>query len=209
MSDESTKVDIGDEPTQESGSTDSSNPPTEEQKIMGMPLGMFMRGGTTSWAHDQELAKHKADVAERRAKQDKDMEIASTPLEQGGGAMFTNYLTENANMDKAYVHLQYLSKNLRNVDFECLGDVTMMEDNELALILICPVCAQKVGLDLAHLTIRQSHKKWELDTRKAGELIIFDGQPYRSAGRIRECQRFRCSQCDWAGKIDDNKVYPD
>ncbi len=155
------------------------------------------------------VAETPAEKEARRAEADKERAIASIPIEQGGGVQYTNRMTDSPEAETAKVLLQYMMPHGREVEFECLGDVTISLTGELELILVCPRCiSQGVPHGRAQLKIAQSNKNWELDVRKAGEPILFDGAFYRSAGRVRECPLSRCPDCNWSFKIDDNKLYP-
>jgi hypothetical protein len=135
--------------------------------------------------------------------------------------MLTNHLTENTSAEQAYVELHFLNKRGEpwyefGEPVKCLADVVMLSATELALVIACPSCKAKgLPLDQCQLRIRQTNKHWELDTSKAGELILWveghnpDGtklvKPYRSAGVVRESERFRCD-CGWSARISMNKI---
>jgi hypothetical protein len=184
-----------------------------EPQVMGLPLGMFIKGGTTTIAHDNAVAEYKLDVARRRAVADQERAAAQRPVEEGGAIVHTNKLTDSPDANVAHVLLKYLTpqgeqKYANGNEFQCLGDIVMVSETELALILVCPGCMERgMPMDLCQIKINQSNRKWELDTRKAGELIMFDDHPYRSAGEIMDCERFSCSQCGWAARIDKNRVW--
>jgi hypothetical protein len=207
------------------------SPPVQEPssvepapKVFGLPLDMFVRGGTSSSANDKRIAELKFESQRRREVADQERAIAQVPVEQGGGKLFTNKLTDDPDVEQAYVELRFVTARGEPVyhngeEVKCLADITVLDADELAIIMVCPSCFSKtnVPLDQCQIRIRQSNKRFELDTSKAGELILWvEGRdilgkaivkPYRSAGLIRECERFQCD-CGWSARIVNNKVYP-
>lgn len=191
------------------------------QKLFGLPMEVFVRGGSSTFANDKRVAELKADAERRRAIADRERALSMKPVEQGGAKMFTNHLTDNSSVDQAYVELQFLNKRGEpwyefGEPVKCLADVVMLSATELALVIACPSCkARGLPLDQCQLRIRQSNKSWELDTSKAGELILWmeghnpDGtkiiKAYRSAGVVRESEKFRCD-CGWSARISMNKI---
>lgn len=206
---------------QEPSVNSSETPNSPPSSLFGLPMAMFVRGGSSTFANDKRVAELKADAEHRRALADKERALARLPVEQGGAQMFTNNLTDNAGVDQAYVELHFLNKRGEpwyqyGEPVKCLADVVMISATELALVIACPSCKERgLPLDQCQLRIRQSNKSWELDTSKAGELILWveghnpDGskiiKPYRSAGVIRESERFRCD-CGWSARISMNKI---
>lgn len=198
-----------------------SAPEATEKKLFGLPMEVFVRGGSSTFANDKRVAELKADAERRRAIADKERALSRLPIEQGGARMFTNHLTDNAGVDQAYVELQFLNRRGEpwyefGEPVKCLADVVMVSATELALVIVCPSCKAKgLPLDQCQLRIRQSNKAFDLDTGKAGELILWtegnnpDGtkiiKPYRSAGVVRESEKFRCD-CGWSARISMNKV---
>lgn len=186
----------------------------DTKKLILSPAEVFVKGGTTSSAHDKELAKYKAEVEERRRQADMDRASASLPTEEGGAIMHTNKLTDSPDVEQGYVLLEYVTATgkpqYHNGDqFQCLADVIMISEKELALILVCPQCMSKgLPMDLCQIKVNQSHRPWFLDTKKAGSMIEFDGKVYRSAGEVMDSDRIACMQCNWSVKIDKNKVWP-
>jgi hypothetical protein len=171
---------------------------------------VMVKGGTRSGKHDRYIAQQKAEAEARRADADAERKAARTGAEDGQASLYTCQLTDHPDVKQAYVHLTYPGRGAREVLFEGIGDIIMPADpafpNELALIIFCPQCLKNGPADHAMCTIRQSNRKWELDTRKAGELFMFEGQPYRSAGIVRDGEPFTCGGCSWRARIDDNKV---
>lgn len=188
------------------------------QKLFGVPMG-FVKGGTTTSGHDRLIASNERDAERRRDESDEEKRIAK---EHGLASGDANHMaargsyefTDHPEIKKAYVPLQYMERNGREVAFKGTGDIIMPGDpmfpNELALLIFCPKC-KETGLPAGQciLTIRQGNRKWHLDTRKGGELFVEeDGTPQRSAGVIMDSERFTCANCSWAARIDNNKVIP-
>lgn len=185
-----------------------------EARAPEMPL-VFVKGGTTSSAHDALLARQIAEANARRADADKERQAVKS-----GAKIYTNKLTEHGRVPQAYVLLDYLtSRGEKRYEFgeavRCLADVVMMDPldpSELTLILVCPECMERMppgSQQFCQIQIRQKNRAWHLDTSKAGELIVFEKRPYKSAGVVMESERFSCPQCGWAARIDKNRVWPE
>ncbi len=201
-------------------------PPVAEPTgtIMGLPMAAFVRGGGTSTtADDNRRAEEEHDAELRRDSAARDRELASIPIEQGGAKMYANQLTTRPELEKGYVLLRYLTRSGEQLYDEgqpvmCLADIIVGADpalpTELTLILVCPSCLER-GLPQGQcqLRLRQTNRRWEFDTKRAGEMFPFDDgfgvRMYRLAGRVVESERFSCDRCLWAARIDDNRVWQD
>jgi hypothetical protein len=202
---------------------DESEPP---RQMFGLPMEMFVKGGTTTWAHDQEMARRAAEADARRAEDDQQRALASKPIEEGGGVLYNNMLRPSSSgvpSQGPKVLLQYMSPHGRDVAYECLADVVAGADplnaEGLSLLLVCPRCMERgVKEAEAQLKISQSNKKWWLEPpRDAAHAIIkFDEtlpdgsrapRVLPSAGTVMECERFSCPCCSWTARIDKNRVY--
>lgn len=202
--------------------------PVEPPQVYGMPADMFVRGGTTSWKHDQAQAQLTFESEARRNTQDRERAIAATPLDQGGGKLYGGPLTPHKDVEQGLVELFYVNSKGEKM-FElgeavrCLADIMIInqETMELAIILVCMNCKKNgVPQDRCQMRVMQSNKRWELSTKRAGDMIPWK-EPvlnpvtgeidmvtrlYRSAGTIVETEKFRCYQCNWEARISDNRV---
>lgn len=193
--------------------------PTTEQTI-GVPLAAFVRFGTTSSQHDKFVAEQEADAERRRDEDAREKRLAREHgiVRGNPGDVASRYsfqFTDHPEIAKAAVPLTYLTRTGRETTHVGRGDITMPQDpafpNELALIVHCPRCHDDMGLPAgqAIITIRQSNRPWHLDKRGAGELIVDQWGSFRSAGTVRDGERFTCGRCSWRARVDDNKVWPD
>jgi len=197
-------------------------PPAAPPMLFGLPLASFVRGGTPTMAHERAVAEQEADAEKRRDIAAEERRIARVPIDQGGGKMYQQRFTATPGVPQAYVLLDYLTSRGEPMLYlgqplQCLADLTISGEQigsdgfgahsqEMTLHIVCPACiARGMPQGQAQLTIRQSNKHWQLDTNGAGMPIIFENQAYSSAGRVVECERFRCP-CGWAARIYNNKV---
>jgi hypothetical protein len=191
-----------------------------DRPVFGLPQAMFVKGGTPTMAHERQVAELEADAEHRRDMQARERQIASVPIEEGGGKIFTNHMAaspDEAGGAQLYVLLKYMTahgedKRQNGDQLECLADVVVGADPggpaKLSLILVCPQCKERgMPQGQAQLRIHQSNRHWELDARKRGEPFLFEGNVYPSAGEVTS-ERFTCV-CGWAARIDKNRVIPD
>lgn len=207
--------------------TDPAPPPTATEtdsgpSAFGVPLAAFVRGGTTTYRHDMQMKELEADAERRRDDAEAERKIANIPIEQGGGKMYTSYLQPNPDglpVESAYVELIYLTPGGEPAYHEgqpikCLADVNVGMDPlnpmNLTLTLVCQRCKENsVPLGQCQMRVHQSNRRWHLDTKGAGDLIIFHGKPYRSAGTVMDSERLTCKACGWSVHIDKNRVRPE
>lgn len=188
------------------------------ERPLPLPMTAFVYGGTHTSRHDNHVAAIEYDAQRRRAEADAERFVADQHgIHRGNpddvATLYESEMTDHSEIMKAYVPLEYLSKNHREVDYAGVGDIVMPQDpafdDELMLLIFCPRCKEGgMPAGQAILQIRQSNRHWELDVSPAGEMFVFEGQALRSAGRVMACEPFTCAQCNWRAKIDDNKVIP-
>ncbi len=191
--------------------------------MFGVPLDSFVRGGTSSSADDKRVAELKFDAQQRRAVSDREKALARIPIESGGSQLYSNQLTEHPEIEQSYLELHFVNSRGEPLydhgePSRCLADVVLLTNDEMAIIIACPSCfAKRKPLDQCQIKIRQTNKNFELDTSKAGSAIYWidgyrsDGSKiikvYRSAGVVRESEKFRCD-CGWAARIVKNQIFP-
>jgi hypothetical protein len=175
---------------------------------------MWMKGGTHTLKHERMMQQKRADADERRRVADEEKRIASMPLEQGGGKMFTHNMGTPQQHPVVCLTIHNPKQEIvrsGGKDVQILADIIVGNpDNpdDLTLNMVCPYCwSNGTPLGECQFKILQSHRFWALDPRGAGELVIFDGQPYRSAGTVMDSTRVRCPQCDWTFRIDKNRIF--
>lgn len=205
----------------------ASSPPTIEtdspaaaptQSAFGVPLDVFVKGGTTSMRHDRHMAAMTADLHRRQAEADEEKRLAKEHSIAHGNmddiaSLTSHEFTDHPEVECAYIPLMYMSPNGKEVDHYGVGDIIMVQDpkiqDELALMIFCPKCREK-GLPAwdCIITIRQANRPWFLDRRTAGELFIDpDGLPKHSAGQVVDGEKFHCPRCTWSACIDRNRVF--
>jgi hypothetical protein len=174
----------------------------------------FVRGGTTSFGHDMLLQKSIAEADARRAEADEERGYV-----KDGAKVYTNKFSRHGEAPQAYVLLDYMTDRGEplydhGVPVQCLADIQMLDPldpSNLTLTIVCPSCiarGPKGSQQFSQLTIQQKNRGWHLDTRTTGELIMFEGRPYRSAGTVMDSEKIRCPDCGWTARIDKNKVRP-
>lgn len=186
-----------------------SNP---SPSVFGVPLAAFVRGGTTSAAHDKLMAQQRAEDEQRRNEADEEKRLAAT--EQG--AHLYNY-NMGTPQQHPVVKLTLVSasgdvKFDKSKPIEILADVYSGDNpddpNDLTLNMACPYCwSRGTPLGRCQFKVRQSNRFWGLDVRGQGEVVAFEGQVHRNAGTIMDSEKIRCPQCAWTFRIDRNRIY--
>lgn len=171
-------------------------------------LDTWVQGGTTTWEHDKERQRQRAEAEKRRNQHDAEHAMASRPIERGGAKMHSAEMT--APTDPKVL--------LRYKDMEILCELTRDDHTGKRMLLICcPECVLRgESMDAAQFTVREDNRKWDIDTRTAGQMKtcvdvdFYSGmryqQVYMSAGVVMDSEAFRCPHplCSVRYKIDNN-----
>jgi hypothetical protein len=178
---------------------------------------VFMKGGSTSAAYDKQIAQKKADAEARRSLQDQQMDVANRPAQLGGPAEVARLGSHKMiTSESPRLVLRYLNRD-KSLRQECISEVTSIAGQRPGEIdtmfsLVCPKCLER-GLPQgeSQLFVRNSHRKFHLDTRKAGPRIVetpFGRDVVLVCGTVTVDDPVRCSNfnCTWAVRIDGSDV---
>lgn len=183
--------------------------------VFGMPMQVFVRGGTTSWAHDKMMAQQRADDEQRRQESDADRALAKNPGENATAHMYESAF--GTPQQHPVVLLTVVGsggdvKLDKSKPVQVLADIFVGDNPEdprdLALNMCCPYCwSRGTPLGRCQFKVRQSNRFWALDSKGAGELLAFNGQVYQGAGTVMDSERIKCPQCSWTFRINKNRIY--
>jgi len=165
------------------------------------------------------IVTEEADAEKRRDVAAEERAAAKVPIAQGGGMMYENRFQDSNESAASYFELRYVDRRggpryLQGQELGGLADVQALPDGSVQVLLICPRCKEE-GLPLGQcsMTVNTRNKKIDIDFSTAGEMILFDDgfgmRAYRSAGTIRETDRFDCYQCNAGYRIVKNRVLPE
>jgi hypothetical protein len=133
----------------------------------------FVRGGSVTAAYERDQAIKRASAEKRRSEEAARQKIAASDptanlstTKLGGTGSHASIVLEIRNSDgKAEEFIM------------CELTVDRDSPDGLMLIVCCPFCALRHGSDEAQMTIRSKHRKFELDTRRQGELWVNPNRP--------------------------------
>jgi len=211
MTDEQDGAEGGSEDKSTAAESDGS-----ESTEIANPLLAYVKGATPTEASERLFAQRFQEGEQRRRRDAIDKKIAETPIERGGGQMYSHKLTENPAIPQAYLLLTYIARGGSKMwPGECLADV-LIEDwdnpSNLSLGIMCPIC-WRGGVKHAQdcqLKIKMSNRGWHLDAGAGPQNFMFDDgdevKSYRSAGVIRESEVFTCPDCSWRARIVNNQI---
>jgi hypothetical protein len=186
--------------------------PAEPSRIEA-PM-IFIRGGTTTGAHDNMMAKQRADTDKRRAEQDAQFEATRRdPL----SARMHSMKLGGQDHPKVVLAIKHPKDNLFLDWIVC--EVIQHGPEELILNMACPQCHAKNPGHEPDFKIHQSNRKWWLDPnppkwmRDVGADRIWlnprDQSTVVVAGSVTTEDWIRCPGlgCPWVFKIDDSVVH--
>jgi len=167
----------------------------------------FVRGGTVTAAYERQLHDQRVDAERRRGVEDArrkattvdpNARISTTKL--GGTQSHAAIVLEIRNSD---------GKPEEFIMCELTADTADESGQGLILVVCCPFCARKYRSDQAQMTIRSRHRRFELDTRRAGELWVNPNLPEEFvtlAGTIHLTDAVMCPGlgCGKRFRIDDS-----
>jgi hypothetical protein len=189
--------------------------PTEPAPtLMGLPLAVFVKGGTTTEAWDRAKKRQYAQSDELRAAQDRryDAIEESKGKPNVAAGMLSRELLGRGN-PKIVIEYVYGDSALNR---DCLGELCMAQkvdnpdESEMVLLLVCPYCLHRTGrMEDSQVVIRESHRAfWLDDSKKRIWVNPVDGSVHPLAGNITLRDRVQCGAlgCTWAFRIDDSKL---
>jgi len=185
-----------------------------------LPLDAWVKGGSTTSAHDLAEQKIKADAASRRQQQDamyglsqkRPAEARMSSMKLGGLSSHPSIVLWIKN-PKEMDPKDFMLCELSSQPGDSPGAV------ELVLMMQCPRCVMKRGrrADDAIFHVRSTNRKfwfeerapkW-LEQRWQGRLWINPENPGETcmvAGTINMTEQAHCPGCDWVFVIDDSVV---
>lgn len=189
--------------------------------IAGVPIDVFVKGGTTTTHWDNEQKALAAQSEELRAHQDAQRaEVVRARRE--GGAIASLLSMQLASQGNPKVLIEYVYRDSA-LNRECIGELAQLPDserpgeNDLALILVCPYCLKRTGRqDQSQLMIRHSVRPF--DVRWSTELDYpqdkrhwvnpLDGSFHNIAGLVTTRDRVKCDAlgCSFRFRIDDSQL---
>jgi hypothetical protein len=175
---------------------------SEEKKIEA-PVSGWVKGGTTSLAWDNEQARLKAEAEQRRRQEDERQRIArENPAEA-----HINELKLGGRNSHASIVLELKHARDNEVINYVVCELIVEDDGNLVLNMACPKCADRGIGD--NFKISQKNRRFELDTRRQGELWVNPRPPHDTAtlaGAITLMEWVKCPNlgCVWKFIIDDN-----
>lgn len=192
---------------------DASNPTPEAPA----PL-VIVKDGTTSTAQDRLNHEQRSDAEARRQADDAQRARADgVKLDDSG---FTIHRLGSLNLvdgDSPKLVLHYMNPD-GTVRQDCESEITQELGADGTLVtmfaMVCPKCvARGVAMGHAQMLIRDTHRRFDLDVRKAGPVVVEYAWGFRKqvvvAGTVTCHDVIKCDAagCGYRVRIDDSKVW--
>lgn len=183
-------------------SDETTTPPKDAAKSSGVieaPLTSWVKGGTNTSLHDNEVKRKRAEAEKRRAEEAaRQKTVAQDPV----GARSSNLLGRDQH---PAVVLEIRNSDDKAEEFIKCELMVGATEGELILVMCCPFCSRRHGMDESQFKFSNKHRKFELDTRRQGELWVNPLEPREFvtlAGTIHLTEAVSCPTCGWRFKID-------
>lgn len=217
--DEATKTDPS--PQAEAPLEDEHTPAETPRSIAGLPIDMFVKGGTTTDTWDREQQRFDAETDARQAHQDQQREIVDQVNIEGGGIASLQSLNFNSRANpKVVIEYCYRDSVLNQ---ECLCEIFTQPDESdptkvvMGLVLVCPKCLRRTGKQWRSQTMIRSHIRefWlrpstdpDFPEDKRVWVNYVDGSVHQIAGTITTRDAISCNAlgCNWRFRIDESKL---
>jgi len=180
------------------------SPKAAPKTELANPLTSWVRGGTVSSGYEKQQQQARAQAEQRRKQQDEQFRVArENPLEArmhslrlGGQQSTLMIVLEIQNSDRKPV--------------EWIKCELIVTPDELVLNMACPRCLHR-DPQTPNFKIHQSNRKFELDTRRQGEIWVNPTDPsdlVTLAGSINLTDWTRCPGlgCEWRFKIENSVI---
>ena len=193
--------------------------PLKPGVILGAPT-VIMKGGTSGSEYDRTMARQNRNDEQRRRHQDNQYAAQGARSGPGGfsvGRMGTSPLNPGGASAAPGLVLSYMNRD-KTVERQCRSELTTVEhpthpgQMDATFTLVCPRCVSRgVPQGQAQLFIRDSHRKFYIDQRKAGPVQLDTGEVVLVAGTVTVQDRVKCSNynCDFEVRIENSRVWPD
>jgi hypothetical protein len=180
---------------------------------------VIVKGGTSTSAMDRENEWRRHDAEKRRQHQDSLYRIRDQAAQRGDAVRLGSH--SFVNQDSPRLVLRYLNPD-GTIRQEAISELTMpavegavgpTPELDMMFTMVCPRCvARGVPQGNAQMMIRNSHRKFFLDTRKQGVVRVQFSwgmhQDVLVAGTVTVQDLIRCDNvnCDFRCRIDDSNV---
>lgn len=186
-------------------SPETSAPPVTPSRTIESPMTSWVRGGSLTSAYEAQLAQQKANAQAARDLEDR----RAAKAEDGSGEakQFRHVVGGNKKYPGIVLEVREPRDN-KVLDYvEC--ELHVLDDGTLMLQLCCAWCFHRAGIT-ENFNIRQTHRHFELDARRSGEIWVNPKPPYQVvtlAGTIQMTESFTCPNLGCGKRfVIDNSV---
>lgn len=194
--------------SEESKSPAAASDPAPARTVEA-PMTSFVKGGTLTNTYENNLKQKRHDAEERRRSEAERHRIAA----QNPGETRHGVVDLGSRQNHAAIVLEFKNSDGKVEEWiTCELNAGREDPTELILVMCCPWCAKRVGSDEAQFHFSNKHKRFELDTRRQGELWVNPTNPREFvtlAGTIQLTEAVHCPGvgCQWRFKIDNSVIH--
>lgn len=148
-----------------------AEPVSTPPRTIENPMMSWMRGGTMTSAYELQLAKQKAEAEKSRALEDERRRLAESGT--GEAKQYKKVIGGNKDFAGIVLEVRHAKDNVVLDYIEC--ELIVADDGTLSLNMACFRCALRGITD--NFKFSQTHKRFDLDQRRAGELWVNPKNP--------------------------------
>lgn len=197
----------------------TTDAPERPKTPLELPQAMWVRGGTTSQRHDEEVARSRADADARRAVEDaRERLVLDNPLE---ARLRSLNLTDSSRDPCIVLYVRDTPKIRAPEDLKSEQSCELISQPlpyqfrgaafQLILQMICPACFYRHDrrMSEAQIHVQQINRYFWLDEKRKGELVVLqNGDTVFLAGEVTSETSMTCPNlgCGFRFRIEKNVI---
>ena len=168
-----------------------------------------MKGGTLSSAEQNNIDSFMADTKRRWAERDEEKSLAQKSVAGGFSGEKVQDLGQPGTSAVAVVgYKNGVNDIVQYMQLDVLAAQDQYGAPDMLFTFVCPRCVERgYTQTMAQVSVRQSNRKWQLDTSCQGEMFFDEvtGASYTLAGKIYCEEKCRCpmASCDGVYQFGD------
>lgn len=169
----------------------------------------IMKGGTLSSEEQRDIDSFMADTKKRWAARDEERALSQGKYADGfAGEKVQDFGQPGTSAVAVVGYKNGVNDVVQYIQLDVLALTDQFGAPDMAFTFVCPRCMERgYTQTMSQITVRQSNRKWSLDTKCQGEMFFDEntGVSYTLAGKVYCEEKCRCPRpsCDGVYQFGD------